>query len=139
MIDERCGGGFSVTARDADDPAVAFVAVSQFYLADHRDTFGPDSFYPFIFFGYARTFHHLIGLQDFVFTVAAFFVLNSIAIQHGFVFGSDGTAITHKHIPPLLLSQYGCTHTAFSGTQYDHSFCHQDNSIIYFPVNLFHD
>jgi hypothetical protein len=60
MVDQRCGGGFSITAGDGNDPAVTLVTVSQLNLSDHRNPLLPDLLHPFILFRNARAFQHFI-------------------------------------------------------------------------------
>src|ERR1051326_3708629 len=122
----QCRGGcLSIATGDADNPAASPELISQFYFADDLDTACPDFFYQLIFLGDTRAFHDLISIQNFVFCMLTFFKINSGCLQFVAIRFFQRAFICEKHFISLLLREQRSTHTAFSTSQYYHSFTHR--------------
>ena len=81
MIRECSRSGLAVAARYRNDLAIAFVAIREFYFADHGNTLCPDAFHQFVLFRYAGTLHHYCCIQYFICTVLCLFKFNLIQLQ----------------------------------------------------------
>src|SRR5689334_22331072 len=117
MVSKCCGGGFAVTASYANDLAVSFIAVREFYFTDDRYPLLPDRFYQVVLFWYARTLHHFVGIQDLTLTVHACFVIDRVLLQFFYVFLFYCAGVGNKHIVSFLFAENGCANSAFAGSQ----------------------
>lgn len=124
MICHGGSRGLTVAAGDADDPAVAFIAISQFDLTDDGDAFLPYLLYQFVLFRNAGAFHDFVGSQDAGGRVMALFEFDAVGTEGMTVFILQRATIGHEDVIAAFGRQYGCTYAALTTTEYDHSLFH---------------
>ena len=124
MICHGGSRGLTVAAGDADDPAVAFIAISQFDLTDDGDAFLPYLLYQFVLFGDAGAFHDFVGSQDAGGRVMPLFEFDAVGAEGMTVFILQRATIGHEDVIAAFGRQYGCTYAALTTTEYDHSLFH---------------
>ena len=115
MIDERGGGGFAVTSRDAHHFGIG-VSGCKFYLANDADALIYGFLHHRHFAWDARTLHYLRGVKYLRLGVLPFFPFDAVAVEHLLVLVFDGSHVRDKHVQALLLGQYGRSHAAFGRT-----------------------
>ena len=123
MVGKLCCCAFTITACYSYYPAVAFVPVAKFYFAAHLYSHRTYLLHYFRFLTYTGAFHYTVCIQYFFYRMHTFFYRYAILLQYFFKVFLYSPTITHKHIPPLLLSQQGCAYTAFSGAEYYQALC----------------
>src|SRR6185312_2424613 len=115
------GRAFSVAAGDTDDTAIAFIPVGELDLADHRNAFGTDVSDDLALVRDARAFHDLVGVQEQVFGMFAFFEGDVVLLQGLPVVFFQRAGIGYEHIIAALGREDCRTYTAFATTEYDQS------------------
>ena len=102
MIDKTGGSCLTIRTCDTNHFRIG-VATGKFYFADDVNTFLLDFHNHRSSIRNTGTFDNLVGIQDFLFCVMAFFPLNLVVVQHLLVFLVDNRHVAYKHIETFFL------------------------------------
>ena len=99
---------FPVAPRDANHAGVG-IAARQFNLRDDMRPLRLQALDDRRLVGDAGAFHHLVGREDTLLRVPAFFPLDAMRVEHSLVLGLYRAAVRDKHLEALRLGKDGCT------------------------------
>ena len=85
MIDERCGGGLTIRASDANHLRVG-VSASELNLTEDMNTFTDDFLNHGSGIGDAWTLDNLVGIENLFLCVLSFFPFNLVVVQQFLIF-----------------------------------------------------
>ena len=114
MVDEQGSGGLAVGAGDADGLGVG-VSSGEFDFRDDGSALLGELTHQGSRRGYAGAFHHLIGIENQLRSMAILLERDAALIEHIFIFVGDGAIVAHEDIHPFRLAEDGCTATALPG------------------------
>ena len=117
MVGQHRGRRLPVAPRDANHAGVG-IAARQFNLRDDMRPLRLQALDDRRLVGDAGAFHHLVGREDTLLRVPAFFPLDAMRVEHSLVLGLYRAAVRDKHLEALRLGKDGCTRAALACTQY---------------------